>query len=249
MSIRKKIILGFLCLGIMLAFSGMISMFELNKLSRSTQSLLDSSMKSMALSKDMLDASQEQNTALLQSVVFGQTQYDSVFTESRARFENTLLEASAILNSSAKLDPIYSARDNYYQLIDNFLRTPVNEDINWYLEMYRTSYLELTTAIKNYMVATQQTLLNKAEQLESNAYRAIMPGVITLCVAILIVIVFAFLVNIYYIKPILRITKGLDSFLQHKFPYNVEVEGSDEIARLNGQLEELVALAKNRISE
>ena len=40
-----------------------------------------------------------------------------------------------------------------------------------------------------------------------------------------------------------------DSLLKHRFPYNVEVEGNDEIARLNDQLEELAALARDRIKE
>ena len=250
MNIRKKIMLGFLCLGAMLAFSGMISTFQLRRLSRNTENLLNSSIKSIAVSKAMLDVSQEQNTSLLHMIVLGQTEFDSTFTASRIAFGKALKNAASMAESNAKgLDSIYTARDNYYELIDSFFHTPGEKDIEWFMQMYGSSYMALTSAIKNYMVASQHITLSKAESLERYAYRAIIPGIITLCVAILLIIVFAFMMETYYIRPVERMTKGLDSLLKHRFPYNVEVEGNDEIARLNDQLEELAALARDRIKE
>ena len=78
MGIREKIRLGFLALGLLLFFSGLISFFELSKLSRSTQSMLGASLKNMELSKTMLDAVQDQNTALLQIIVSGRRDRESV---------------------------------------------------------------------------------------------------------------------------------------------------------------------------
>ena len=69
MGIRQKIRLGFFALGLLLFFSGLMSYFELNKLSNSTRNMLDASLKNMELSKEMLDAVQDQNTALLQIMV------------------------------------------------------------------------------------------------------------------------------------------------------------------------------------
>lgn len=242
--------LGFFCLGAMLAFSGMISTFQLRRLSRNTENLLNSSIHSIAVSKAMLDASQEQNTSLLHMIVLGQTEFDSTFTTSRSALETALKDAAAIAESnSTGLASIHTARDNYYELIDSFFHTPGEKDIEWFMQMYGSSYMALTTAIKDYMVVSQHIMLSKAESLEKYAYRAIMPGIITLCVAILIVIIFAFMMETYYIKPVQRMTKGLDSLLKHRFPYNVEVEGNDEIAHLNDQLEELAALARDRIKE
>lgn len=241
--------LGLLCLGVMLAFSGMISMFQLSRLSENTQSLLNSSIKSMATSKEMLDATQQQNTSLLHMIVFDLNEFDSVYINASTEFETALKNASSITSNSAKLDSILVARDNYYKLIEDFFLTPGEKDIVWFMDMYGSSYLKLTDAIKDYMVDAQQTTLSKAESLEKYAYRAIMPGILTLCVAILIVIVFAFMIDIYYIRPVLRMSKGLNSFLKHKFPYNVEINGDDEIAQLNDQLEELAALARDKISE
>ena len=58
MGIKQKIRLGFFALGLLLFFSGLMSYFELNKLSHSTRDMLDASLKNMELSKEMLDAVQ-----------------------------------------------------------------------------------------------------------------------------------------------------------------------------------------------
>ena len=63
MGIRQKIRLGFFALGLLLFFSGLMSYFELNKLSNSTRNMLDASLKNMELSKEMLRAGSEYGAA------------------------------------------------------------------------------------------------------------------------------------------------------------------------------------------
>ena len=58
MGIRKKIMLGFLSLGILLFFSGLMSYFELGRLTHSTQGMLHTSRQNLEISKIMLDAVQ-----------------------------------------------------------------------------------------------------------------------------------------------------------------------------------------------
>ena len=59
MGIRKKIMLGFLSLGILLFFSGLMSYFELGRLTHSTQGMLHASRQNLEISKIMLDAVQD----------------------------------------------------------------------------------------------------------------------------------------------------------------------------------------------
>ena len=65
MGIKNKIRLGFITIGILLFLSGIISSLELTRFNRATHNLLSKSQGSIEMSKQMLDAVQEQNTALL----------------------------------------------------------------------------------------------------------------------------------------------------------------------------------------
>ena len=109
MGIRQKIRLGFFALGLLLFFSGLMSYFELNKLSNSTRNMLDASLKNMELSKEMLDAVQDQNTALLQIMVTGSAEYDSLLFAGRAKFDAAIREAKISIRDLRGLDSIYAA--------------------------------------------------------------------------------------------------------------------------------------------
>ena len=119
-------------------------------------------------------------------------------------------------------------------------------NIGWFTNVYKTSYYDLTLAIKNFMIDTQYAIDRNTDRIRENAYRALMPGIITLGVAIILIIVFFALIDLYYIKPVLKITQGLRNYLVSKIPFNVRVEGHDEIAELRDLVEEMVDAARRK---
>ena len=247
--IRKKILYGFVILGSLLFFSGMISFFELAKLSRSTRTIMDGSIQDVELSKRMLDAVQEQNTALLQIVSHADSagRADTLLMEGRRSFEEAFRDALRIHENTGKLTGVSLAKDNYDQIVNQIYADTVDiANIGWFTNVYKTSYYDLTLANKNFMIDTQYAIDRNTDRIRENAYRALMPGIITLGVAIILIIVFFALIDLYYIKPVLKITQGLRNYLVSKIPFNVRVEGHDEIAELRDLVEEMVDAARRK---
>ena len=252
MGIRQKIRLGFFALGLLLFFSGLMSYFELNKLSNSTRNMLDASLKNMELSKEMLDAVQDQNTALLQIMVTGSAEYDSLLFAGRAKFDAAIREAKISIRDLRGLDSIYAANVQYTGVINNFFDNRAKtgrSDMNWFVGVYKTSYYDLTASIKNFMVSSQSVMDAKTAQLESNAYRAIMPGIIALAIAIIIIVMFSYFIDLYYVRPVLKITEGLHNYLNSKIPFKITMEGRDEVHKLKEYIEALIGLLKNKKSK
>ena len=239
MGIREKIRLGFLALGLLLFFSGLISFFELSKLSRSTQSMLGASLKNMELSKTMLDAVQDQNTALLQIIVSGRSdrESDSLLHAGREKFEAAISDAKISIRDLQGFDSVYAANISYNETVGAYLRDSLRkENVDWFVDIYKTSYSDLTSSIKNFMVSSQNMMDAKARRLEDNAYRATMPGFIAL--------IFYYFVNLYYITPVLKIDSALKAYLDSKMPFKVTVEGKDEVYRLKERIESLIDQSK-----
>lgn len=246
MGIREKIRLGFLALGLLLFFSGLISFFELSKLSRSTQSMLGASLKNMELSKTMLDAVQDQNTALLQIIVSGRSdrESDSLLHAGREKFEAAISDAKISIRDLRDSFGL-AANTAYNETVGAYLRDSLRkENVDWFVDIYKTSYSDLTSSIKNFMVSSQNMMDAKARRLEDNAYRATMPGFIALVIAIVIVLIFYYFVNLYYITPVLKIDSALKAYLDSKMPFKVTVEGKDEVYRLKERIESLIDQSK-----
>lgn len=246
--IRKKITVGFLSLAVLLFFSGMVSLIELNRLSRNTTTLLDKSQQNMEIAKQMLDAVQDQNTSLLQMIVRSETSYDSLYLSEVNAFDLALQQATLITNDQSDLSEIYEARKAYNQIIETHLSFVDEDNIEWFVDMYKTSYYNLTSAIKNYMVSSQENLASRAELVESSAYRAITPGILALAVGIIILLMFLFFIDIYLLSPVVSIQKSLKNYITTKIPFNVKMEGKDEVFELKEDIEELISMHKNRRS-
>jgi len=250
MGIKQKIRLGFFALGLLLFFSGLMSYFELNKLSHSTRDMLDASLKNMELSKEMLDAVQDQNTALLQMLVAGDSRYDSLLFAGRARFDAAIGKAKVSIRDLRGLDSIYAANVQYTTVINTFFADQSKkdrDDLQWFVDVYKSSYYNLTASIKNFMISSQSVMDAKTAQLESNAYRA--TGIIALAIAIIIIVMFSYLIDLYYVTPVLKITEGLRNYLNSKIPFKVTMEGRDEVYKLKEYIETMIGLLKNKKNE
>jgi predicted PurR-regulated permease PerM len=119
----------------------------------------------------------------------------------------------------------------------------------WYTRQYESDYVELHNAVKNYITSMQGTLAPRTELLKKNAYRAVMPVLITLIVTILIVLMLFYFVNCYGVQPITELNKRLDDYLRYKLPFAAKGEFVDELASIKEQIEVLITRNKRRIDE
>jgi methyl-accepting chemotaxis protein len=149
--------------------------------------------------------------------------------------------------NNTEIKDIYIARANYYEAVTQVLADSTRaSDIEWFTDVYRNSYYDLTLAVKNFMIETQRAVEGNATTLMNNVYRAIMPGIIALGIAIVIIVMFYALINIYILRPILRITRGLGNYLNSKIPFNVRMEGMDELSQLKEYIDELMLALRKK---
>lgn len=245
MGIKRKIITGFISIGSLLFLSGIISSGELLRLNRTTSELLKRSRGNIELSKTMLDAVQEQNTALLMSLSDSTSVSDSILMTHRLVFQNALQQNFAVFRQhdldTKHLEHI-EASANYYNSIINSM--PDSLDVVWFSKVYKTTYHNLTTSIKDFMIDTQNNIIDFATQIESNAYRASMVGIIALASGFLLIVLFYFMLNNFFIKPVLQIRRGLKNYLERSIPFDVPVATDDEIREISQLTTQLIEKSK-----
>lgn len=227
--IRRKIRAGFVMLGFLLLFAAVISAVEFSRLDRTTERLLAISVRDLELSRNLFDALDRQHAALTGAPEAA----DSLFRAAERAFDEAFGEAEARGVYPARLQRIAEAKKIYDNtLIDTLGGRGTAWQPAWY---------ELAIDVKDFMIDSQNTVDRNLNSVQSNAYRALIPGVITLAVAILIIFVFYVLIDQYYIRPVLKVQQGVDGYLNRKIPYKVTVEGRDEVKRLADDVSILIA--------
>lgn len=254
---RKRVTIGFLSIVCLLFFSGMVSFLELSRLSRDTGEILGANKRNIELAREMLDAVHDQNVALIHISVFGDRSYDSLCLSSMERLEKTFRVAHAEAFDKSFLDSLARATAELRLLVDNYLAfapggaggslTAAHPDVSgsrWYNEAYEAHYDRMTAAIENYMTSTQSSLAPRAEQMKTNAYRAVTPVLISLVVMIAIVLMLYYFILVLCVDPVERMVRSLDGFLRYRSPFAVEGELKDEMLTLREKIEALVNMVR-----
>lgn len=272
--ISKRVAIGFFSIVALLFISGMISLFELSNLSTDTEDILSASRRNMEIANDMLKSAHEHSLAVMHIVVFGERSREDVCRRALSDLEGRLAAARNEALDASQLDTLASSIEalrretDAYLSVDHTKPAPVDSvavvqiavegvmpsdvvereaamsGLKWYDTKYRQTYDNLSTQIQEFMTHTHSSLEPRAEQLNKNAYRSVTPVFISLIVMILIVLMFYYFINVYCVKPVVKMDKSLSDYLAYRLPFNVKTELLDEYKDLHDHIETLINLSK-----
>ncbi|MPN49736.1 hypothetical protein SDC9_197358 [bioreactor metagenome] len=72
-----------------------------------------------------------------------------------------------------------------------------------------------------------------------------MPGIIAVGAGVLLVILFNYFLNLYFISPIILISRGIKNFREYRKSYNVQFDNDDELQDLNTEVKSIIDENKN----
>ncbi|MBQ2702857.1 MAG: hypothetical protein IJF63_03240 [Alistipes sp.] len=247
--IRKRVTIGFMSIVTLLFFSGMVSLFELGHLSTDAEAILDNSHRNMELAKGMLSSLHKQNYAVAEVAVLGSASSDSLSREGLIYLENSLAAAYDLSKGGAHLDSLTVTVAELRRLTNEMLAAlndtlPSSFDRVWYNDVYMPVSSKVSEQINDYMSATHEGLTTRAEQLDHNAYRAVMPVLISLLVMIAIVLMLYYFITIYCVNPVLSLRKSLADWLAFRLPFAPKSECRDELLELKEDIETLINQSK-----
>jgi CHASE3 domain sensor protein len=246
MGIRTKILMGFLILVLMLFISGALSVFELTKLGNAIKGLISDNYRSIEYSKDLLEELEMQEKSALTFVSSGNAEHTMHFEVAHLVVLAKLDSARVHLtNSNEKLyvDSITVAYNQFYSLALTFFESKTIT-LDKYLRELHPKYLETASHVKQLMTLNQSALYQTAAYLEGSAQRVVMPGLIVILTSIIFTLVFVYLVNHYFVSPIIRLTKGINDYVKYQKPFDVPLESKDELSSLKESIARLISICR-----
>ena len=109
--------------------------------------------------------------------------------------------------------------------------------------------MKLREYIQDLNQVSQDALVKNYEELSNSFYRSIMPGVVAVCVGIIMVFLFYYFTNHYFISPMLSVIKGIQGFVLYRKSYTVEINSDDELKDLNDSIKQLVDANKKLLKQ
>ncbi|MFA5850440.1 MAG: hypothetical protein WC833_11230 [Bacteroidales bacterium] len=258
MGIRRKISLGFVVIAAILFLSSIISVFEFNRMRSSVTNLIRDNINSINTSRMLLEITDEYNFILLSRVIQDPSvkSAEIVYDE---RFDKYIESIKKNFSSQAEVAIADSLKLAYAHYVDVISQAPVImlQDMasrnTWYTNELKPVYENLRIYKKKLGLLTQQALANNTRELQEGYYRSIMPGIIAVGAGLMLVLLFNYFINLYFISPVLLMSKAIKNYKDFNKSYVVSFDNDDEIQEMNGEvkgiIEENKKLKKSRQTE
>lgn len=243
MSLRFKIMSGFLILAVMLFAAGALSIYEFTNIGHSVQALLDENYKSINAAQNMIEALEREDSGVLLLLSGEWERGRSTIEDADKAFQLALGVAKnniTIPGEAGYVETIIESYEIYRSYWNQpIVKTPKGGDLNWYFNQVHLAFLEAKTQVNRLMTLNAETLYNTASSLKNRAGRAIMPGVVAVISALIFTAVFNFFINLYFISPIKKLTSGIRDYTKTGKESGFRLNSRDEIGELAKAIEEL----------
>ncbi len=245
MAIRKKISLGFVVIGTILLVSSAISIYEFVRMRNTVSNLINDNISAINTSRLMLEISDEYNFNLVRGLG---DEHGKINIKSKddTRFRDYLNDVRDKFTTKAEQQFADSVRYAYSTYIIIMNDAPVvwqgdyNARRNWYFNRLYPVYMQLRGYLQSLTHTSQQALADNSKIMSESFYRSIMPGVVAVLVGIVLVCLFNYFINKYFVFPFNRIAESVQDYINRRRSYNVIVEGDDEMKEFNENIKELV---------
>lgn len=245
MGIKKKISLGFVIIGVILLLSSVIAIYEFVSMRRSVYSIMTENIASINSSRILLEVADEYNFSLLKSMgidtvpaipdVKKDVRFPDYLSQVKEKFttdSERQMADSVLLAYTAYIHVIKDAA--YIWQGDYKIRR------DWYFDNLYPKYMALRGYIVKLTFITQKALSANSEYLTDSFYRSIMPGVVAVTIGMILIFLFNYFINLYFISPLIKISKGIKDFLLYRKSYNYTDINDDDLRDLSQNVKDLI---------
>ena len=240
----KKVLYSLGSLAAILLLSGVISIIEYRRMSDYVSELIAANIKSINLAQKLYDITEEYNHQMLSVVVqndislmpefdldYFMAQSDSLknsFTSQNAlpMVDSVEVSFDAFMKTSLKFDEVF--------LADNV------DTGEWFFGTLQPRYNKFRGEMNILNEAIYNDLLSNSADFDAGFYRSIIPGVVSVGAGLLLIMLLLFFTLVNYVRPIYRMTEGINAYRSSGRRYNFVFDGDDQLAEINSGVTEII---------
>lgn len=241
---RLRLVLSLGSVAAILLVSGVISIVEYRRMSDYVSELIASNINSINLSQRLADLTQEYNHQMLSVVLMNDIsmmpEFDPEFFETQA---DSLKSSVTSVTSLPAVDTVARSFDSFMKTslkFDEIFLADTVDTREWFFGTLQPTYNKFRNDMDMLNSTIHEELKSNSEDFDAGFYRSIIPGVVSVGAGLLLIVLLLFFTMSYYVKPIYRISDGIDSYRASSRRHVYEFDGDDQLANINSGVTELI---------
>jgi hypothetical protein len=243
-SLSRKVFMSLGSIAAILLLSSVISILEYRRMSTYVSDPIASNIKSITLSQKLSDLTDEYNHKMLSVVVqndisimpefdlqYLNAQADSLkhsFTSKTAlpMVDSVAVSFNDFMVTSMKFDEVF--------LADNV------DTGEWFFGTLQPCYNRFRQDIDVLNEMIHEELASNSADFDEGFYRSIIPGVVSVGAGLLLVVLLLYFTISGYVRPIYRISDGIDNYRKTGRKHGYTFDGDDQLANINEGVSEII---------
>ncbi len=245
MSMRVKLSLGLGAIAAILLLSSVISVLEYRRMSNYVSDLIAADINSINKTQQLSAVCEEYNLKILATIGVEDTLYVLPSFDSVAFISeyNALRSSFSSAQTIAAADSVISSYSEYMRTslsLDHVIKSDFIDSRQWFFERLQPDFQNFRKSTETLNSLIYKDLKENSETFQAGFYRSIMPGIVSVGVGLLLVVLLMFFIMSYYVNPICRMEGGVDNYLKYNKRYTCTVDGDDELVAINNGVSEIV---------
>lgn len=243
LTLRMKITLSLSAIAVILLVSSIISILEYRSMSNYVSALIADNIESINAAQQLSNLTDAYNLQIL--TVIGDESDNDLPDFNREAFLahcDSLHTSLSSINLQHLADSVVYSWSAYMLTsleLPNVIVSDFIDTRSWYFERLQPVYGRLHEDIDDLNTAIYNELQKNSATFERGFYRSVIPSAVTVAVGLTLVLLLLFFILTYYVNPIYKMLKGLDSYRSFNTKYNYTFEGDDQLRELNDGIAEL----------
>lgn len=243
-SLSRKVFMSLGSIAAILLLSSVISILEYRRMSTYVSDLIASNIKSITLSQKLSDLTDEYNHKMLSVVVQNDIsimpEFDLQYLNAQADFLKHSFTSKTAL---PMVDSVAVSFNDFMVTSMKFDEVFLADNVDtgeWFFGTLQPCYNRFRQDIDVLNEMIHEELASNSADFDEGFYRSIIPGVVSVGAGLLLVVLLLYFTISGYVRPIYRISDGIDNYRKTGRKHGYTFDGDDQLANINEGVSEII---------
>ena len=219
-----------------------MSIWELRKMNNSFSDVIDNNYQSIEHALKVIYALERQDSGILMIYLGNEEEgksfinsADSIITKSMISIKRNATEPG----EEEVIKLIEKEYTTYYTLLDSVSSKYVDAEELLYKGLHN-QFIKTKREVNSLMELNQASMYSKAVEMHNRLYQTMMPGIVSIILAIIFALLLNFFISRYFVHPLHKLIGAVQNYKPPLANLNVDIKSEDEIKTLQLEINNLI---------
>ncbi len=240
--LKVKIFSSFMLLVFMLLIAGLMSIWQLRKMNESFSDVIDNNYQSIEHALKVIYALERQDSGILMLYLGNVDEGVTVLNSAESIIAKSMIEIKKNATEPGE-DDVIEKIEREYKAYTTLLDSVANSNANTEKLVYKSlhnQFIATKAEVNHLMELNQSSMYSKAREMHNSLYQTMMPGIVSIILAIIFALLLNFFISRYFVNPMHKLIEATKNYKPPLAHINVDIKSEDELKTLQMEINSLI---------